>query len=130
MLRRWAEPPLIRRAAVAAAAGLADESEKTVIQHECSKTAVLGSLKDMARQSRNQRGAPVGNRLGTTHRAKPVTNRRSNPLEESSRRTPILRDSTAKNAENPSFCQSLRSSRLGRLLGFPEVFAERDEVGG
>ena len=48
----------------------------------------------VARRSRNQSGAPVCNRLWTTHRAKPVANRRSNPLEKSSRRTPILWDST------------------------------------
>ena len=33
--------------------------------------------RDIARRSRNPSGAPVCNRLGTTHRARPVGNRRS-----------------------------------------------------
>jgi hypothetical protein len=48
----------------------------------------LGAAK--ARPSRHLSGAPVSNRLGAVDCSKPVANRRSNPLEKSSRRAPIL----------------------------------------
>jgi len=71
------------------------------------------SASPIARRSRNQGGAPVCNRLGTTHRAKPVGNRRSHRLGKSSRRTPILRDSTAGatevGAQNERVLSSLTS---------------------
>ena len=52
--------------------------------------------KDIARQSRNRSGAPVSNRLGTTHRAKPVGNRRSALVAASPRYVSALNQSFIK----------------------------------
>ena len=64
--------------------------------------ATVLNRRDIAWRSRNQSGAPVCNRLRTTHRAKPVTNRRSNSLKKSSQNAMKLGDSTAKNAAKTS----------------------------
>ena len=65
----------------------------------CGNLPAARQRRGIAWRSRHRSGAPVCNRLWTIHRAQPVANRRSNPLEKSSRRATILGDSTAENAE-------------------------------